>query len=208
MQLPSTMKKIDEWVILGPMGPALPEKLNQMPQLGVDGGAHFSNRLLVWVGDADSFNQEVKAEAIFKVPTEKHESDFALALGLFKDPRHYLFHLWGFLGGRGDHELFNLGEAFHFLEDHPESQLHFYNHQGLISYMVLGAGNWKFYHHGLFSIGTLKKTSLKMTGQCRYPLTSFHAIRPLTSQGLSNVAEGEVTIENEGPIFIYFPEGK
>jgi len=208
MELPSTMKKINEWVIIGPMGPELTENLKSKAHLAVDGGAHFTHDPLVWVGDADSFNKDVKAKVIFKVSTEKDDSDLALALSLFKDPKHYHFHLWGFLGGRGDHELFNLGEVFHFLDEHPESQVHFYNYLGRISYMVLGAGEWKFEHHGLFSLGTLKKTSVKMTGSCLYPLDSFHSLRPLTSQGLSNVANGEVNIETEGPVFIYFPEAK
>lgn len=208
MELPSTMKKIDEWVIVGPMGPSLPENLKPKAHLAVDGGAHFTQGPLIWVGDADSFTEAVNAEVVFKAPTEKHDSDLALALSLFKEPKHYFLHLWGFLGGRGDHELFNLGEVFHFLDEHSESQAHFYNQEGRTSYFVLGAGQWKFHHHGLFSIGTLKKTSVKMTGDCRYPLGSFHSLRPLASQGLSNVANGLITVETEGPLFIYFPEGK
>jgi thiamine pyrophosphokinase len=208
MELPSTLKTIYEWVILGPMGPNLPLNLRNKAQMGVDGGAHFSNNLLAWVGDADSLSFAINAGVVFKFPTEKDESDFALALSLFKESKGYFFHLWGFLGGRKDHELFNIGEGLHFLDQHPQSQLHFYNNQGLISFMLFGAGLWEFYHQGIFSLGSLKKTSVKMTGDCRYPLNSSSTLKPLSSQGLSNVASGKITVETEGPLFIYFPEGK
>ena len=190
------------------MGPAIPEFLSNLPLLGVDGGAHHSEKLDVWVGDADSFNKEIHSSHIFRHKIEKDQSDLALAFDLFSGPCRYKIHMWGFMGGRKDHELFNLGEASKFLENHQESQILFYNHQGKILFHLVGSGLWKFTQVGLFSLGTLKKTTVKLTGQCHYPIKKSQILEPLSSLGLSNIGKGEIILEAEGPVFLYFPEAE
>ncbi len=208
MILPSHLLTHAEWVFLGPMGPRLPSQLLPLPLLTVDGGGNFAKSAVVWVGDQDSLNCDIQAEFIFRHPREKDLSDLALALGLFTAPLRYKFHFWGLLGGRRDHELFNLGEALRFLELHNESQIFMYNEEGRIRFHLLGAGRWTFAHQGLFSLGTMAKTEVLLSGACRYvpqtPVTLF----PLSSTGLSNEAHGPVNVENRGPIFIYFPGEK
>lgn len=208
MILPSTLTNNTEWTFVGPMGPVVPETLLKHPLIAVDGGAHHSPRLDIWVGDADSYTEKVNCNHQYKHPVDKNQSDLALALSFFGENLLYKFHFWGFLGGRRDHEMFNLGEALTYLENHPESQIIFYGADGKISFHLLGAGDWKFQHTGLYSLGTLKKVTVKMTGECKYPIPRSTFVYPLSSLGLSNVGEGTIVLKVDGPIFIYYPEGK
>jgi thiamine pyrophosphokinase len=208
MILPSTLKTLNEWLFVGPMGPEAPIQLSDLPTIAVDGGAHFIENPSVWVGDADSFPGEVKASHIYKHPIEKDFSDLALAFSLLQDQRHYKIHLWGFVGGRKDHELFNLGESLNFLDSHQECQVFVYGTNGKIEFQLIGAGQWKFTHAGIFSLGSLKKTTVRLTGDCKYQIKKPYVLSPLSSFGLSNFASGEITLENSGPVFIYYPEGK
>lgn len=208
MKLPSTMRHLSEWTFVGPMGPSVPSHLLEYPVIAIDGGAHHTEKMDVWVGDSDSFELDVKASHIFRLPIEKDQSDLAMGLSLFEEPRHYKLHFWGFLGGRKDHELFNIGEALTFLEEHHECQVLMYDESGKITFHLLGTGHWKFSYNGTFSLGTLKKTLVKMKGDCHYPISKYETLNPLSSLGLSNKAYGEVILETEGPVFLYFPEGK
>lgn len=208
MTLPSTLKDKTEWTFVGPMGPEVPFHLSEYPIIGIDGGAHHLENLDIWVGDSDSYQGEVQTEHVFRHAIEKDYSDLALGLSLFKEPRHYKFHFWGFLGGRRDHELFNLGEALAFLEANSESQIIFYGEDGKIYFHLVGTGHWKFEHIGLFSLGTLKKTTVKLLGECHYPIKKATQLNPLSSFGLSNQGKGKIILENEGPVFLYYPEGK
>lgn len=208
MMLPSTLANKTEWTFVGPMGPNLPSALKENPIIAVDGGLDYTDRVDVWVGDADSSVKKIEAPHIYRHPVEKDKSDLALALSLFQEGSHYKFHFWGLMGGRRDHELFNLGEAHQYLEDHPESQILFYNAQEKVCFHLLGEGQWKFSHTGIFSLGTIKKTSVKLKGECHYPILSSHILTPLSSFGLSNIGSGEMVLENDGPVFLYYPEGK
>jgi len=57
-------------------------------------------------------------------------------------------------------------------------------------------------------LGTLKNTLVKLRGNCQFPIPKLLEITPLSSFGLSNVGEGEMTLENQGPVFLYYPGGK
>ena len=208
MILPSTLKTFNEWLFVGPMGPQAPAELTDLPTIAVDGGANFIVNPSVWVGDADSFSGEVQAPHIYKHEVEKNFSDLALAFGLLQEQRHYKLHLWGFMGGRKDHELFNLGETLDFLDSHHECQAFFYGPSGKIEFQLMGAGQWKFSHTGIFSLGSLKKSTVRLTGACKYQIKKPYVLSTLSSFGLSNLADGEIFLENSGPVFIYYPEGK
>lgn len=206
MTLPSTLKNTPEWTFVGPLGPKLPKYLLEYPILAVDGGANFLTQMDVWVGDSDSFAEEALSSVTLKYPPEKDQSDLSLALGLFTEPMAYRFHLWGFLGGRRDHELFNLGEALRQLEQLPKSKIIFYDHIGLERFHLYAAGNWTLNHNGIFSVGSLKEYNISLKGKCRYTIPTPRLLQPLSSFGLSNEAFGEMTMVNDGPVFIYYPE--
>lgn len=206
--MPSPFKNKSTWTLVGPMGPLVPQNLLSHSVLGVDGGAHFASRLDIWVGDSDSYEQEVNCLHLFRHPREKDRSDLSLALSLFEEQLIYQFHLWGFSGGRFDHEIFNLGEILSFLKQHPESQVKLYNDKGVPTLHLLGAGDWKFDHEGTFSLGSTEEIRVKMTGHCRYPILTETKLFPLSSFGLSNEAHGSIVLVTDSPCFIYYPEGK
>ncbi|MGE3611227.1 MAG: hypothetical protein AB7I27_16665 [Bacteriovoracaceae bacterium] len=208
MKLPEEFKLFYEWTFVGPMGPNLPSNLLSHPVIAVDGGSRFTDKVDIWLGDGDSRPSEVNSRHLFRYPSIKSESDLTLSLNLFDEDRPYLFHLWGFLGGRKDHELFNLGETLNFLEQRPKAQIFFYDEQGRILFQILGAGEWGLKHLGVFSIGTLKEQKIKLIGECQYQLIEETLIKPLSSLGLSNEGAGKFSLYNRHPLFIYYPEGK
>lgn len=206
MKLPKELEDKSEWVVVGPMGPRLPDKFLSLPVLAVDGGAHWSPSHNVWVGDSDSFRNKPSAENVFHLPENKDASDFSMSLQLFEKNLQYTFHLWGFSGGRKDHELFVWGEILAFLDQHPESKFILYGISGRIETHFVGSGHWKFQHEGLFSLGSIRKIRVKLTGDVRYPIPQESWLPTLSSWGLSNVGEGQIILENEGAAFIHYPE--
>lgn len=209
MKLPQQYLNKTEWTLIGPMGPLVPSHLKAYPLLAIDGGAKYLERIDIWVGDGDSHKEVLThCEHIFKYPPEKDMSDLALALSAFSTQLSYKLHFWGLLGGRRDHELFNLGEALSFLESHTESEILFYNQTGEVSFQLFSQGDWSFDHHGSFSLGSLKDVQVTLTGACSYPIPTPRIIHPLSSLGLSNQALGKVSLIIKGPIFIYYPGGK
>lgn len=208
MNLPSHLRDNTEWVIVGPMGPNVPENLKSFSSIGVDGGANFLRPLDIWVGDHDSLEGKHEAKHDFSLRTDKDKSDLAFALSLFPDYKKLKLHMWGFLGGRKDHEIFNLGEVFSFLDRHEESEALFYGDDGKVQFHMLGTGHWKFQHVGLFSLGTLKKVEVRLAGDCEYPISHTKTMFPLSSFGLSNIGKGLMTLETNGAVFLYYPEGK
>lgn len=190
------------------MGPKIPPSLVAFPMVGVDGGAKYADRLDIWVGDSDSHEGDIKALHAFHHPEDKDISDLGLAFSLFSRPLPYHLHMWGFLGGRKDHELFNLGEGLNFLAQHSSSQVSFYDSNHKLSFKLVSKGQWTFELQGLFSIGCLRPVNVTLTGSCKYPIREKREIPPLSSLGLSNFGKGSVVLDTDGPLFIYFPESK
>jgi thiamine pyrophosphokinase len=205
MKLPQSYIDNKEWTLVGPLGPNLPTFLAQLPVVGVDGGAHFAPKLDLWVGDDDSTTEKINCAYAFNHPSQKDDSDLALALSLLGQGNARKLHLWGFSGGRLDHELFNLGECLHFLENCQEGQIYIYDDSGKIKFHLVSAGEWRIIHHGIFSIGTLKETFIELTGSCEYQMKPARNLVPLSSLGLSNKAQGEIILKTPGPAFFYFP---
>ncbi len=208
MKLPISLSNSKEWTLAGPMGPVVPEGLLAHNILCVDGGARFCSRMDVWIGDGDSHVGSVNCENIYQFSPHKSQSDLALALTLLKDISSLTLHCWGFLGGRKDHELINLGEMLTFLEGKPQASAVFYDEKGRISLRILGAGAWTFQHSGLFSLASLKNVRVKILGQVEYPLKEETELSPLSSLGLSNRALGAFEVINDGPVMVIFPEGE
>jgi thiamine pyrophosphokinase len=206
MKLPVSLAHFKEWTLVGPMGPTLPSSMGHEAILAVDGGAAFCSRMDIWIGDGDSHLESIDCKNIYQFPPKKSESDLALALTFFHQSSPVVLHFWGFLGGRRDHELLNFGEALHFLETSPGSEVIFYDHNKRVALKCLGIGHWPMNHQGTFSLVTLKDTKIKLTGACLYPLDQETQLSALSSLGLSNEAQGEFTLINQGPVMIFFPE--
>ncbi len=208
MKLPKELRHKTEWVVVGPMGPELPAKYSSFPIIAVDGGANWTSKMDAWVGDSDSYTSAPASAVIFNLKQEKDESDFSCALKLFDRQVNYTFHLWGFSGGRKDHELFVWGEILSFLDQHPESKFILYDKNDRIEGHFLGSGHWRFIHKGSFSLISMRKIRVKLTGDVKYPIRKESWLPALSSWGLSNEGSGEIVLENEGAAFLYYPEEK
>ncbi len=206
MRLPNNLSQKKEWTLVGPLGPQVPEKLLAHPLMAIDGGAEFCPRIDIWVGDNDSNQQNIDCEHKFEFSPKKDVSDFALALKLLQHHSSLTLHLWGFLGGRRDHEMMNFGEICHFLNSGPLSKAIFYDAKGDNVIQCLGQGQWTFSHSGLFSVACLQPINLTLTGHCHYQLPDRTQLSPLSSFGLSNVAQGEISLTNDGPVLLYLME--
>ena len=208
MKLPSHLENIQDWTLVGPMGPEVPSDLVAHSILAVDGGARFCSRMDIWVGDGDSHAESINCPNKYQFSPQKAQSDLALALSLFRSSLPLTIHACGFLGGRRDHELLNFGECMQFLEHHSRSEINFYEASGLLAVKCLGAGAWDFHREGIFSLASMKEVSLKMTGACDYPISSEITLNPFSSLGLSNFGHGDIHLLTQGPVMVFFPEGK
>lgn len=205
MKLPSSLSDINEWLIVGPMGPDIPISLSSLPIMAIDGGAQFCSRMDAWVGDGDSCESKIHCANIYPFSINKNLSDFALGLSLFESYPNKI-HLWGFIGGRVDHELFNYGEALRFLEMAPNTELIFYNQQGNIHARCYGKGEREIEIRGTFSLVSTKTIKITLTGECIFQLEKETELPPLSSLGLSNKGQGSVELKNNGAVMVLFPD--
>ena len=177
-------------------GGALPE-----PVVFVDrgtacrrGGEGFS------VGDGDSHDGPLDQ----RLDPDKDYSDLAYVLEALPD-RFETVLLLGFLGGRRDHELFNLGEAHRFLAARRRPGRVLFDDE----IAGFSAGEWAFEQHGLFSLAAVEPVRVGLGGACRYRLEPPRTIPPLSSLGLSNRGRGRIVLRCEGPVFLFRnPAGK
>ncbi len=203
MKLPSNLANSSKWTLSGPMGPIVPQRLLSHSLLGVDGGARFLSRMDVWVGDADSHEGPIVSDHVFKFPPEKSQSDLALAFSFLSCQSELETHLWGFLGGRKDHEYLNIGATLNFLEGKTQSSATFYNGLGKAIIKCLSQGEWSLPQLGLFSLASLRNIKIKLTGSCKYQLPEWTELTSLSSLGLSNVSNGDCQLSTQGPVILF-----
>ncbi len=168
------------------------------PVIFVDSGAQFRKESQgISVGDGDSFDEPMD----ILLNPNKDYSDLAFALKNIPD-NYQEIGLAGFLGGRRDHELFNIGEAHHFLGTRKSpTKIQFDN--AITGY---SSGQWKFDRNGGFSILTVETALVELTGDCLYTCPQKTTFAPLVSLGLSNVGSGTIYMLCDGPVFILFEE--
>jgi len=197
------IKQRKELTLVGPMVASIPKELHHLPQILVDGGTRIKKKhpLHFSVGDGDSFGQKLD----LKVNPDKDYSDLSLALSLIPKNIHYI-HLVGFLGGREDHELINLGEIHYFLSNCKQTEVHVWGKRKKI-YWGLSKGVYRFSQTGTFSLFTFKNNKISLKGKCEYPLKSKN-LKAHSSQGLSNVGFGLISLKCLSPLFVIFPAGK
>lgn len=183
--------------VIGPMPLTVPVIVDG-PVIYVDGGINHmpqSTHLKISIGDNDSNKTNLNLD--ITLPQEKDYSDLTYVLGLI--PSHITrLELYGFLGGRLDHQMVALGSIYHFLKGKKqETHCRLENHIIAISH-----GKVSFEHEGIFSVISFEKQTIKIEGKCRYKITTPKQIGPMSCQGLSNVAFGEVAISASAPLFI------
>lgn len=189
----------DQLNIVGPMA-APPHSLIE-PIVYIDGGTKYKDELFGYsVGDGDSSSIPLDET----LSPEKDFSDLGYALNQITN--HFgQIHLYGFLGGRRDHELFNLGELHHFLERQENQTTAYFDDQ----WTAYSAGQWDLDIFGTFSLITFSdETKIQLDGHCRYHIPRGTVVPTVTSFGLSNIGEGIIHLKCDRPIFIYAPQMK
>lgn len=185
--------------IIGPM-PINKELVDEIPTIFVDGGINHQLSLtgpIISIGDNDSNNTSSELDII--LPKEKDISDLVAALDLLPESIEEA-SLYGFLGGRKDHEFANFIEIASYLE--KQSQLTIDFNGKIISY---SKGEYNFNHQGHFSVFSFSNHDLKLFGDCKYQIDG--QIKPLSSHGLSNLAFGNCSLELElGSILIFLED--
>ncbi len=182
--------------LIGPFCRNLQEKPE--PVIFVDSGTHFrKSNEGISVGDGDSFDGKIDVS----LNPDKDFSDLAFALDNI--PQNFSeINLIGFLGGRRDHEMFNIGEAHHFLKSRESPTSLFFDDK-IYGY---SAGQWRFERQGSFSIAVIEATSLTLTGDCMYQCVEKTTFNPLCSLGLSNIGQGTILLNCDDPAFVLFEE--
>ena len=179
--------------LVGPLASQLPALSD--PVIFVDGG---SNRreggIGIAVGDGDSFQGELD---IYLDP-QKDFSDLAFALSLVEENFRKI-DLFGFTGGRRDHELLSLGEVFHYLGRRNQPC------HANIDTMIDGysSGSWQLEVQGTFSLIVFSPSVVSLSGSCKYPIAAGTTIHPVSSLGLSNEGAGTISFTTTAPIFVF-----
>lgn len=206
MKWPEFLARLENLTTVDLVGPLLsaPHALTGATVF-VDGGSRFqmpastslTSLPAISVGDGDSGGQLDEM-----LPTEKDYSDLAFVLRELPLPINRV-NLFGFLGGRRDHELANFGEVHQFLSRRGQARANFYSH----GISVMGfVGQIELEVHGLFSLLVLESTAVRLEGECKYKLAGDVVLEPVSSHGLSNEGSGLVTLETRKPAFIFLNE--
>jgi thiamine pyrophosphokinase len=197
------LSKSFEVTFIGPLYTKGPESFDH-PYVFVDRGVIFKEEFTkrakenYWdfsVGDGDS--SPINLDLTLNPNKDFSDLSFALSL-LPKDLKK--LNLWGFLGGRRDHEMINLGEVHQaLLNSFPEAVVSFEDK------IIAKNGAIEVNIQGTFSLIVLENTKVKIQGNLDYPLPDFTSLKPLSSHGLSNVGRGLIKIDSKGPYFIFLP---
>ena len=195
----------DALVLVGPVmaAPLLLQDVARLgigtvPQIAVDGGIEFALKPVLWAGDGDS--SPSGTPVAFK--DSQDETDLRFCLNGVRGGQWRQLHLFGFLGGRRDHELANLGEihaemkargAFVsavFYDDKLEAAVRFFN-----------AGAHRVNISGTFSLLSLEAAVADIGGDCAYAAKGA-ALPVLSGRGVSNSGRGMVDISCDAPFMI------
>lgn len=152
---------------------------------------------VVSVGDGDS--AVGKLDEVLSA--DKNFSDLAFVLRSLP-PNIATVDLLGFLGERRDHELANLGEIHQFLQTRVQrTTVHVHGSQQNI--LAFARGTVSIEIKGIFSVMVFEPEAVRISGDCRYKLEGDVVIPVASSLGLSNEANGTVTIKTSKPCFVF-----
>lgn len=209
-------KKEETVLAIGPMPFAMKSILKALKDkdtrvVFVDGGLVHREKLLkkaplliknaISLGDGDSSKRPMTIKK-----TDQNISDLSFFLKTFSRKSNIgRFLFAGFLGGREDHQVFNLGELIHFIENHPKKkELPRFLFEDKIEFLPKGVHQLSV--HGTFSIASLSPNKIKITGECQYQSKTWIVLYPLSSRGVSNVGSGIVTIETKKAVMVFYPK--
>ena len=219
MKLDNFLRKITDkqsLIILGPTN--LSEKdldnlqslESDTPMLIIDGGLNHIDQLsslkqypIFTIGDNDSNKTERLPDILLEV--QKDFSDLSCGLSLISDvstENPLKVTMLGFLGGRLDHEIINLGEISSFLKS-TKSKCDIYISNKVIS---TNQNTLTIDTHKSFSVISFHDVKLTITGECEFTLPKSINLSSLSSRALSNKGFGKVTIKSNDVFFVILNE--
>ncbi|MCB9092048.1 MAG: hypothetical protein H6620_05760 [Halobacteriovoraceae bacterium] len=203
------MKKISNASIVGPLfdEPTIAKQIkNDDFVIFVDGGCHALDSLskspknCLVIGDGDSNQGGLEIFDIL-LGKEKDRSDFFHALKHLPNSIVNI-QLYGFLGGRLDHTLMNLGEIHHYLyENSNVERMTLYQKDTIVLQAISKPTNFKW--NGEFSVVSLADQHISLEGDIKYPLKNEY-IKAMSSRGLSNIAYGNFSVTASLPCFVFY----
>lgn len=146
------------------------------------------------IGDGDSSK---KPMTMFK--SDQNLSDLSYCLNIMskkENVRTFLFV--GFLGGRIDHQFFNLGEISRFTKK-VKAQILL---EDKVEFFPKGVTEVEI--QGVFSVGCFEDNQIKINGACLYKTRNWIKLPVLSSRGLSNVGSGKIEIESKSPLAVFY----
>ncbi len=178
------------------IGPRYNGALIHEPIVFVDSGANYREGSLGFsIGDNDSFDGRLDEV----LATDKDQSDLATALWCL--PLHFSnLYFYGFLKGRGDHELATFLEVLSWVDGRKIFSRCVWDENAV---EVLGYGSQGYNYKGTFSVFSFfENTKITIDGDVKYKVLG--KIKTMSSHGLSNEAMGEFVIHADRPVLVYF----
>lgn len=195
----------DRLVLVGPVMVAALlsgdlERLNLVgvAQVAVDGGIEYALKPVLWAGDGDSSPSGMPVA--FK--DSQDETDLRFCLNGVQKWAWRELHLFGFLGGRRDHELANFGEIHAELKSRANfTSATFYDEKLEAAVRFFRAGAHRVNISGVFSLLALEAAVADISGDCDYAAAGA-ALPLLSGRGISNRGRGMVDISCTAPFMI------
>lgn len=146
------------------------------------------------IGDGDS-----SKKPMMLLKTNQNLSDLSYCLHFLSKQKNVKTCVFlGFLGGRIDHQFFNLGEISRFQKKSRAKMLL----DDKIEFFPQGKSTLEIY--GRFSLGSFQDNKIKITGACLYKSKKWLLLPVLSSRGLSNVGDGLIEIESLTPFAVFY----
>lgn len=178
--------------IVGPL-PLLVPLPDEGEFIFVDGGVrHRGKREGTSIGDGDS----AQVPMALPLSTNKDFSDFAGALKLINSTAKHIA-LYGFTGGRWDHQLAIWFEIHHWLVGKKDVRVIIPPH-----FHFFSSGEFELEIYGKFGIFIFSPTQVQLSGACQYQLCPNEELRALSSHGVGNQGQGVVKIVTHGPLLL------
>jgi thiamine pyrophosphokinase len=195
---PHIMEEKKRIQLLGPM--SFKGTINpKMKTIVIDGGLNHGITLhdYITIGDNDSNDTNTPMDHLLS--KFKDVSDFRSALNLIDSNDNYdEIITFGLLGKRKDHEFANFLESYDYLQDRRNTRLSF-DHE----IFVLSPGKHDLTAKGHFSIFSFHEAIVTTYMKCDYELKD-EKVRPLSSHGLSNIAQEDISLEiSHSPVLLF-----
>ena len=195
----------DRLVLVGPVmvAPLLAGDLARLgladvAQVAVDGGIEYALKPVLWAGDGDS--SPSGTPVAFK--GSQDETDLRFCLNGVQKWAWRELHLFGFLGGRRDHELANFGEIHAELKSRANfTSATFYDDKLEAAVRFFRSGMHRVNISGVFSLLALEPAVADISGDCDYA-ASGAALPLLSGRGISNNGRGIVDITCTAPFMV------